>query len=162
RIARIDVDTGIAVGDGGAVVPASWHSTSSAGLPTFAPRCKKYARHSRDRARPVGSGAPSAVDAVEGGILGMAIAGKSSRLGRKRDRKPVVWALLVALVIFGGRVAEAAVPAEDAVFTVCNYPVEARADNAVAAKSKALSDGQQAAFRSLLKRLVPVNSYPRL
>ena len=73
-----------------------------------------------------------------------------------------MWALLVALVIFGGRVAEAAVPAEDAVFTVGNYPVEARADNAVAAKSKALSDGQQAAFRSLLKRLVPVNSYPRL
>jgi uncharacterized protein DUF2066 len=92
----------------------------------------------------------------------MAIASKSSSLGRKRDRKPVVWALLVALVIFGGRVAEAAVPAEDAVFTVGNYPVEARADNAVAAKSKALSDGQQAAFRSLLKRLVPVNSYPRL
>ena len=47
-------------------------------------------------------------------------------------------------------------------FTVGNYPVEARADNAVAAKTKALADGQQAAFRSLLKRLVPVTSYPRL
>ena len=44
-------------------------------------------------------------------------------------------------------------------FTVANYPVEARADNAVAAKDKALADGQQAAFRSLLKRLVPVTAY---
>ena len=48
------------------------------------------------------------------------------------------------------------------VFTVGNYPVEARADNAVAAKDKALADGQQAAFRSLLKRLVPVTAYPRI
>ena len=54
------------------------------------------------------------------------------------------------------------VAAAEAVFTVGNYPVEARADNAVAAKTKALADGQQAAFRSLLKRLVPVTSYQRL
>ena len=47
-------------------------------------------------------------------------------------------------------------------FTVGNYPVEARADNAVAAKNQALADGQQAAFRSLLKRLVPVTAYPRI
>ncbi|HJU30996.1 MAG TPA: DUF2066 domain-containing protein [Hyphomicrobiaceae bacterium] len=52
--------------------------------------------------------------------------------------------------------------ADDSVFTVANYPVEARADNAVAAKTKALAEGQQAAFRSLLKRLVPVTSYQRL
>lgn len=45
------------------------------------------------------------------------------------------------------------------VFTVGNYPVDARAQDAVAAKEKAIADGQQAAFRSLLKRLVPVNSY---
>jgi hypothetical protein len=50
----------------------------------------------------------------------------------------------------------------DEVFTVGNYPVEAQAANAVAAKQKALSDGQQAAFRSLLKRLVPVTDYDRL
>ena len=54
------------------------------------------------------------------------------------------------------------VAAAEAVFTVANYPVEARADNAVAAKTKALADGQQAAFRSLLKRLVPVTAYQRL
>ncbi|MDX2203485.1 MAG: DUF2066 domain-containing protein [Hyphomicrobiaceae bacterium] len=50
----------------------------------------------------------------------------------------------------------------DTVFTIGNYPVEARADNAVAAKDRALADGQRAAFRSLLKRLVPVTSHPRL
>ena len=52
--------------------------------------------------------------------------------------------------------------AADTVFIVANYPVEARADNAVAAKTQALADGQQAAFRSLLKRLVPVTAYPRI
>jgi Uncharacterized protein conserved in bacteria (DUF2066) len=52
--------------------------------------------------------------------------------------------------------------AADEVFTVGNYPVEARADNAVAAKDRALADGQQAAFRSLLKRLVAVTAYARI
>lgn len=50
----------------------------------------------------------------------------------------------------------------DMVFTVGNYPVEARAENAVAAKNRALADGQSAAFRSLLKRLVPVTAHGRL
>jgi len=58
--------------------------------------------------------------------------------------------------------AQSAATAAEEVFTVGNYPVEARADNAVAAKSKAMADGQQAAFRSLLKRLVPVTAYQRL
>lgn len=48
------------------------------------------------------------------------------------------------------------------VFTIGNYPLEARAANAVAAKERAIADGQQAAFRSLLKRLVPVTAYKRL
>jgi hypothetical protein len=52
--------------------------------------------------------------------------------------------------------------AGEEVFTVGNYPVEARADNAVAAKDRALADGQQAALRSLLKRLVPVSAHQRL
>jgi hypothetical protein len=51
---------------------------------------------------------------------------------------------------------------EDKVFTVANYPVEGIAQNAVAAKEKAIADGQQAAFRSLLKRLVPVTAYNRM
>jgi hypothetical protein len=53
------------------------------------------------------------------------------------------------------------VHAAEAVYTVSNYPIEARAENAVAAKEKALAEGQQAAFRSLLKRLIPVTSYPQ-
>jgi len=52
--------------------------------------------------------------------------------------------------------------AGDEVFTVANYPVEARAENAVAAKDRALADGQRAALRSLLKRLVPVTAHQRL
>lgn len=48
------------------------------------------------------------------------------------------------------------------VFTVGNFPVEASAANAVAAKDRAIADGQRAAWRSLLKRLVPVTSYSRL
>lgn len=51
---------------------------------------------------------------------------------------------------------------QDKVFTVANYPIDATAKNAVAAKNKAIEDGQQAAFRSLLKRVVPVNAYNRM
>jgi Uncharacterized protein conserved in bacteria (DUF2066) len=52
--------------------------------------------------------------------------------------------------------------ATSAVFTVANYPVEARAKDAVTAKATALADGQQAALRSLLRRIVPVTAYRRL
>ncbi len=48
------------------------------------------------------------------------------------------------------------------VFAVGNYPVQASAADAVAAKERAIADGQQAAFRSLLKRLVPVTAYRSL
>lgn len=48
------------------------------------------------------------------------------------------------------------------VFTVANYPVEATAEDAVAAKAKAHSEGQQAALGALLKRIVPVTAYNRL
>lgn len=50
----------------------------------------------------------------------------------------------------------------DAAFTIANYPVDAVDANAVAAKEKALSDGQTAAFRALLKRIVPVTAYKQL
>ncbi|NOT71838.1 MAG: DUF2066 domain-containing protein [Hyphomicrobium sp.] len=50
----------------------------------------------------------------------------------------------------------------DAAYTVANYPVEASDKSAVAAKEKALADGQKAAFRSLLKRIVPVTSYKKI
>jgi Uncharacterized protein conserved in bacteria (DUF2066) len=51
---------------------------------------------------------------------------------------------------------------EDRVYVVGNFPVEARAGDAVEAKTKAVAEGQQAAFRSLLKRIVPVTAYPHM
>jgi uncharacterized protein DUF2066 len=69
-------------------------------------------------------------------------------------------ALLVAAAALTVGVPDAAT-ASDKVYTVANYPIEAVAEDAVAAKQKALADGQQAAFRSLLKRLMPVMSYSR-
>jgi len=71
--------------------------------------------------------------------------------------RSVCGSLLAAAVFMAGGDAEAA----DRVYTVANYPVEAVAENAVTAKAKALAEGQQAAFRSLLKRLIPVLDYPR-
>jgi hypothetical protein len=69
-------------------------------------------------------------------------------------------ALIAALAILALAGAGAAVAA-DKVYTVANYPVEAAAENAVAAKKQALAYGQQAAFRSLLKRLMPVTAFAR-
>lgn len=48
------------------------------------------------------------------------------------------------------------------VFTVGNYPVEATASNAVEAKNAAIDDGQNAALKSVLKRLAPVTYFERL
>jgi hypothetical protein len=70
--------------------------------------------------------------------------------------------LVVLPMLADGLVPAHAASGADAVFTVARYPVEATAENAVAAKEKALADGQRAALRSLLKRLVPVTSYRRL
>jgi hypothetical protein len=88
------------------------------------------------------------IGSKRGACSGMAGTGTTARL------------LGVALALAVG--AEAPAIAGEEVFTVANYPVEARADNAVAAKDKALADGQQAALHSLLKRLVPVSAYQRL
>ena len=84
-----------------------------------------------------------------------------SRQGRHRWQ---LAAAVVALAITSAVGPEAAHAASDGdrIFTIGNYPLEARAGNAVAAKEKALADGQQAALRSLLKRLVPVTAYRRL
>jgi len=96
----------------------------------------------------------------------MAIASKSGTraVGRDTLRGPgkAAWALVATIALGAGTGAQTAAAAADAVFTVGNYPVEARAENAVTAKNKALADGQQAAFHSLLKRLVPVTVYQRL
>jgi uncharacterized protein DUF2066 len=78
--------------------------------------------------------------------------------GWRRIRGPWPRLLAVAAVVLA---AAGGAAASDKVYTVANYPVEAAAENAVAAKQKALADGQQAAFRSLLKRLMPVTAYHR-
>jgi Uncharacterized protein conserved in bacteria (DUF2066) len=80
--------------------------------------------------------------------------------GLRAARAHGFWAL-VALCCFGPATVAAAAPA-DTVYTVANYPVEASDKNAVAAKDKALADGQKAAFRSLLKRIVPVTAYKQI
>lgn len=71
-------------------------------------------------------------------------------------------ALIAAgLLVFAAGAAPAGA-AEGRIFVIGNYPVEARASDAVKAKEQAIQDGQQAAFRSLLKRIVPVTAYARL
>ncbi len=157
-VAGIDVDAGIAVGDGRAVVPAALAWQSRGGAPNFRPNARKdVCGHSRPGRESVGSGAPRRWMPLAGEGGGWPRSGKPgigcrARHGRCR---PGCCAALLARRAAGG--ARRAPP--DAVFTVANYPVEARADNAVAAKDRALADGQQAAFRSLLKRLVPVTAY---
>jgi Uncharacterized protein conserved in bacteria (DUF2066) len=73
------------------------------------------------------------------------------------------WTVFVGLwcVSAGSNTIALAAPS-DIVFTIGNFPIEARAQNAVAAKERALADGQRAALRSLFKRLVPVTAYAHL
>jgi hypothetical protein len=88
----------------------------------------------------------------------------SGAVAAARPHRPMAGlgpALLLACLAVAASAAIAAARAADP-FTVGNYPVDAEAANAVAAKEQALADGQQAALRSLLKRLVPVSAYPRL
>ncbi len=75
-------------------------------------------------------------------------------------RSAGVFAAATVVVLAGAGVAQSAGNNEP--FVIANYPVQAEADNAVAAKKKAMEDGQNAAFRSLLKRIVPVTAYNRL
>lgn len=48
------------------------------------------------------------------------------------------------------------------VFTVANYPVDADGKDAVTAKRAAIAAGQKAAFKSLLRRIVPVTRYSQI
>lgn len=80
----------------------------------------------------------------------------------RRWRRLAVSVIVANLITIGGVWPALGASKEDRIFTVGNYPMEARAGDAVAAKEKAIADGQQAAFRSLLKRLVPVTAYKRL
>jgi hypothetical protein len=88
------------------------------------------------------------------GSFAQAVGAPTLRWRRAGLRSAMAAALLAGTGV-GARAAED-------VFTVANYPLEARADNAVAAKERALAEGQQAAFRSLLKRLASVSAYSRI
>ncbi len=87
--------------------------------------------------------------------------GNNSSAGRKA-RSGASTAGTVAAALLAAIVAGPAAAAEGRIFVVGSYPVEARASDAVQAKEQAIQDGQQAAFRSLLKRIVPVTAYVRL
>jgi len=87
---------------------------------------------------------------------------KSMVCRKARRGLPIASAVLVVLAVLADAAPVRASDHEEKVFTIGNYPLEARAANAVAAKERAIADGQRAAFRSLLKRLVPVTAYKRL
>lgn len=78
-----------------------------------------------------------------------------------RVRTLLCVALALGVALAPTHAAEAAAR-EDKVFTVGNFPIEARASDAVTAKSQAIAEGQQAALRSLLRRIVPVTAYNRI
>lgn len=78
----------------------------------------------------------------------------------RRLISPLTLGVLLAFVAGGAPLAGAA-PSKK-VYTVANYPVDATAKDAVAAKEKAHAEGQQAALGALLKRLVPVTVYNRI
>lgn len=77
-------------------------------------------------------------------------------------RRALRWLVAAACGIVLASCAASAAPTEGNVYVVGSFPVEAQAQDAVKAKEKALADGQQAAFRSLLKRIVPVTAYKQL
>jgi len=91
------------------------------------------------------------------GLLGNTGMGEHGQRRTKRGIRAAAIGLLLAGLTGGTAAAE-----DTKVFVIGNYPVEARAADAVTAKEHAITDGQQAAFRSLLKRIVPVTSYNRL
>ena len=154
-IAGVDIHAGIAVGDRRAVVPASWHGGLSAVLPDFRPillgaitGLPADAGHSRPGRESVGSGVSTRwIERVgEGwGAVSMPSTMRSHPAG---GRGP-----LPGLGVPGRARGRQGLHGRQ-------LSRRGRAENAVAAKHKALADGQQAAFRSLLKRLMPVTAYP--
>ena len=70
--------------------------------------------------------------------------------------------LAVGSVLLATAIVPVAAADAGKIYTVANFPVDATAEDAVKAKTKALADGEQGALRALLKRLVPVKGYPRL
>lgn len=69
------------------------------------------------------------------------------------------FAFLAGISVFALPLAAAKAPS---IYTVSKVFVSAEAENAVAAKEKALADAQQIALRALLKRMTPWNAHSRL
>ncbi len=88
--------------------------------------------------------------------------GAGTSRGSGRLTKWLAGACLSVVAMLPAAGAAWAAATQDRAFTIGNYPVEARADDAVTAKQRAIADAQQAAFRSLLRRIVPVTAYNRL
>lgn len=87
----------------------------------------------------------------------------ATRAGRRRTfARLALFGAALATGQFVGIATAAAATKEDRVFTIGNYPVEAKASDAVTAKNQAIAEGQQAALRSLFRRIVPVSAYNRI
>jgi len=78
-----------------------------------------------------------------------------------RSRDLSVRTVSAAMALIAALLWTAAAAAND-VYTIANYPVEATARNAVTAKKLAIQQGRRDAFRSLIKRIVPVTAYKRI
>lgn len=85
-----------------------------------------------------------------------------TRVAMRVDVRGLTTGVLIAVAVAMAPLTVTAKGGPDAAFTIGKYPVDAIAADAVTAKEKALADGQQAALRSLFKRLVPVTHYARL
>ena len=92
-------------------------------------------------------------------VFGSEIRAPRARLERVGEMTRAQFVAATLIVCFGGcwTAAEAASP-----YTVGNYPVDATANDAVAAKTQGMLDAKKGAFRYLLKRLVAVDAYRRL
>ena len=93
------------------------------------------------------------------GVFGSDTLGPRVRLDRVGEMTRARAVAAALIVCFGGGLssAKAASP-----YTVGNYPVDANANDAVAAKTQGMLDAKKGAFRYLLKRLVAVDAYRNL
>jgi len=88
--------------------------------------------------------------------------GAAGRRGRVRGRLIGAAALLSCVILSAAPVEAQALRGDSAAFTVRNVLVDRTAGTAAQARELALADGQRAALRRLLERLVPRTEYRRL
>lgn len=83
----------------------------------------------------------------------------SERGGRRKGSSLATLLAVGAIALLALHIPAAA---QSSVFVVSNYPVQATAADAVTAKAEAMAEGEQGAFRYLMKRLVAVSAYKQL